>query len=327
MAAANEAPENPTRAGLGLLFPGQGAQQVGMGVALRRECPAARAVFEEADATLGWSVSRLAAEGPEDELTRTENLQPALLTVEVAALSALEALGPLSPLASIGHSLGEYAALVAASALEFADALRLVRLRGEAMGAALPAGEGGMAAVLGLSPEVVEEVCRQAAGQDVLSLANLNCPGQLVVSGHARALARAEPLFEAAGARGLIPLKVSQPFHSALMAPARERLEAALAGVRIAAPRWPVVANASGVPHQGPEDIRRSLGAQVTSPVRFSECVGWTLGRGARAFIELGPGKVLAGLLRRIDRQTRCLPVAEPGDLAAAAALAMETST
>ncbi|HOX45329.1 MAG TPA: ACP S-malonyltransferase [Myxococcota bacterium] len=326
MAAANEASPSPSRVGPAFLFPGQGAQHVGMGEALRRESAAARKVFAEADEVLGWSVTRLCLEGPEDELTRTENLQPALFTVSMAAVAALAERGPLRPSACLGHSLGEYAALAAAGALSFADALRLVRRRGEAMGAALPAGQGAMAAVLGLDEQAVATACAQAAGEDVLVVANLNCPGQVVISGHARALARAEGPLQAAGARGILPLKVSAPFHSALMRPAAERLREALAQVAVHAPSAPVLSNASGLPHGDPQDIRRALEAQLVSPVRWSACVGWVLGRGVRLFLELGPGKVLAGLLKRIDRQARCLSVAEPADLPAALA-ALEAAT
>jgi [acyl-carrier-protein] S-malonyltransferase len=321
MVAANEASPSVNRAGPAFLFPGQGAQQVGMGEALRRESAAARKVFAEADEVLGWSVTRLCLEGPEDALTRTENLQPALFTVSMAALGALAERGALRPSACLGHSLGEYAALAAAGALSFADALRLVRCRGEAMGAALPPGEGGMAAVLGLDEQAVAAACALAAGDDVLAMANLNCPGQVVISGHVRALARVEAPLQAAGARGILPLKVSAPFHSVLMRPAAERLHAALSQVAIVAPAAPVLSNVTGLPHGQPQDIRHALEAQLLSPVRWSACVGWVLEQGVRQFLELGPGKVLAGLLKRIDRQASCLPVAEPADLPAAAAL------
>lgn len=320
--AAAQADREPAGLRPALLFPGQGAQRVGMGRELLQASPAARSVFEQADAQLGWPLSRLCLEGPQEALTRTENLQPALYTVSIAAWRCLEPqlVGPAP--AAMGHSLGEYAALVAAGALSFADGLRAVAARGRAMAEAIEPGHGGMAAVIGLEAEVVQQVCAEvvaaAAPDGVLALANHNSPGQLVVSGHLALIAQAEPRFAAAGAKGMVRLDVSAPFHCALMRPAAERLAAVLAELELSAPRIPVLSNVTGRPHGEPADIRRRLVEQVTEPVRWVDCVRWALAAGVDRYLEVGPGRVLAGLLKRIDRRARVHGVATAQQAAAA---------
>ncbi len=293
-----------------------------MGRELLEDSPAAQQVLDRAERVLGWPVAKLCTQGPEQELTLTERLQPALFTMSMASLAALRAAGAEPPLAAMGHSLGEYAALVAAEALTFEDALRAVAERGRLMGQALPAGQGGMAAVIGLEGDAVAEVCRAQVQQDgqVLSVANLNSPGQVVISGHTEAIDAAEPALRQAGAKGLIRLKVSAPFHCELMRPAADGLAEVLAGMPFSAPRFPVLSNVTGQPHQQAEDIRRLLIEQVVRPVRWTDCVRWSLDAGAARFLEIGPGKVLAGLLRRIDRRAKALGVADPQGVAAAAA-------
>ena len=266
--------------------------------------PAARAVFERADAALGLPLSRLCFEGPEDELRRTEIQQPALLTTSIALLRALEAQGPLAPAFVLGHSLGEYTALVAAGALAFEDGVALVHARGRFMQEAVPPGKGAMAAVLGLGAEAVAEACREAARETgaVVSPANLNAPEQTVIAGEAHAVERAASLAKAAGAKRTVPLPVSAPFHCALMRPAAEKLAAELARVRFAAPSPPVISNVEAEPNADPARIPRLLAAQVTAPVRFVECVRRLAALGVRRVLEVGPGGVLTGLVARIER-------------------------
>ncbi len=316
--AASPPDRDPAGPGPVLMFPGQGSQHVGMGQSLLDASPAARLVFQLADEVLGWSVTDLCTKGPEQELTRTENLQPALFVVSMAALRALTSAVEPAPVAAMGHSLGEYAALVAAGAMDFSHALIAVRRRGEFMAEAVGEGEGGMAAVIGLQPEVVERICDDVAGDGgaVLSVANLNSPGQVVVSGHAEAIERTKAAFKEAGARGVIPLKVSAPFHCSLMRPAAERLEEVLGPIPISPPRFAVLSNVTGRPHGDPDSIRRLLVEQVIRPVRWIDCVRWTLDAGVDRFLEIGPGRVLAGLLRRIDRSVRCLGVCDPQTVA-----------
>jgi [acyl-carrier-protein] S-malonyltransferase len=319
---AAQADRGPAGLRPALLFPGQGAQRVGMGRELLQASPAARSVFEQADDQLGRPLSRLCLEGPEEALTRTENLQPALYTVSIAAWRCLEPQldGPAA--AAMGHSLGEYAALVAAGALSFAAGLRAVDARGRAMAEAVEPGSGGMAAVIGLEAEAVQRVCAEvvaAAEPDgVLALANHNSPGQVVVSGQLALIDRAEPRLREAGARGLVRLKVSAPFHCALMRPAADRLAAVLAELEFSAPRLPVLSNVTGRPHGQPDEIRRRLVEQVTEPVRWVDCVRWTQAAGVDRYLEVGPGRVLAGLLKRIDRRARVSGVATPEQAAAA---------
>jgi [acyl-carrier-protein] S-malonyltransferase len=290
---------------LALLFPGQGSQSVGMGRSLYESSPAARAVFEEADAVLKFPLSRLCFEGPEEDLKSTANTQPAILTHSVAALADLKSRFPerLEGLAFVaGHSLGEYSADVAAGALSFAEALRLVRRRGEFMQEAVAVGVGAMAAILGLSGDAVAAACRVAAGEEVVAPANFNSPEQTVIAGHAAAVARACEACKARGARRAIPLPVSAPFHCSLMAPARERLEPLLGEARFADPLWPVVTNVDACAVDRSEAIRDALVRQVDSPVRWVESVELLASRGVDRAIEVGPGNVLAGLVKRIAR-------------------------
>ncbi|HEY7140110.1 MAG TPA: ACP S-malonyltransferase [Methylomirabilota bacterium] len=285
---------------LAFCFPGQGSQAVGMGRAFHDASAAARAVFEEASDALGFDVAKLCFEGPEADLQLTANTQPAVLTVSVAGVRLLAERG-LVPAMVGGHSLGEYAALVAAGALEFRDAVGLVRRRGEFMQEAVPVGTGAMAAILGVELPVVEEICRDAAQGEVLDVANINSPGQIVVAGHRGAVERAVALAPARGGKRSVLLPVSAPFHCRLMAPAAERLAAALAGVRAADPRPPVVRNVDAELTTRADDVRPFLVRQVTAPVRWTDCVARMAREGCRTFLEVGPGKVLTGLLRRID--------------------------
>lgn len=289
-------------------FPGQGSQAVGMGASLADAYPEARAVFEEADDALGFELSRLCWEGPEEELKRTENAQPALLAHGVAAARVLVARG-VEPVAAAGHSLGEFSAHVAAGSLEFADAVRLVRVRGEAMAEAGRERQGSMAAVIGMQEADVERLCEEAGAGETLVPANYNSPGQIVISGATDAVRRAVGMAKERGARIAIELQVSGAFHSPLMAPAVEPLAAALAEVAVRSPRIPVVANVDASPVGGPDEIRRRLIDQVTGAVRWTDCVLALRDLGARRFIEPGPGNVLTGLLRRIDRSLEGQPV------------------
>jgi [acyl-carrier-protein] S-malonyltransferase len=296
------------------LFPGQGSQQVGMGKALAADDVTARRTFEEADEALGFSLSSLCFEGPEDELTRTANQQPAILACSIAAMRVVEARFGLTPTCTMGHSLGEWSALVAAGALTFADAVRLVHLRGRAMQEAVPEGQGAMAALLGLDIGVVEEVCRDAAEAQIVAPANENGGGQIVIAGHAAAIARASDLARTRGGK-VIPLKVSAPFHCALMSPAAIRVRDALVDIAMRPMRSPVISNVDAEASDDPERARRNLVEQVTSRVRWDASVRNALRIGVDAGIELGHGKVLAGLCKRIDKALRVVSVGSPADL------------
>lgn len=292
-----------------------------MGRALHDADAGARALFAEADAVLGYPLSKICFEGPEAELTSTANAQPAILTVSLAALGFLRARtgGAVAPLAMAGHSLGEYSALVAAGALRFADAVRLVHLRGKFMQEAVPAGVGAMAAILGLGADEVAAACREAAGAEVVSPANLNGGGQVVIAGHKAAVERACAAAKARGAKRAVPLAVSAPFHCALMQPAADRLAAELGRVEIAAPAVPVVTNVEATPNQDPTRVRELLTRQVTAPVRWEESVERLVSMGVTRAIEVGAGSVLAGLVRRIAPG---ITTASAGDPEAIVALA-----
>lgn len=284
-----------------LIFPGQGAQEVGMGRGLFDCYPAAREVFEKADEALGYSLSRIIFHGPEEELTKTENAQPAILAVSIATKAVIEQeLGiPLAPLLVAGHSLGEYTALVAARTLTLEDGVRLVHLRGKWMQEAVPVGQGSMAAILGLDPDRVEEACKEASMDQVCSPANFNAPGQVVISGHAEAVARAVEIARRLGARKAIPLKVSAPFHCNLMEPVADRLYEAFSECSWAPPAYPLVNNVSATVIHSTEEIRQALRKQTFSPVRWLESVREIEKSGISHFLEIGPGNVLSGLVRK----------------------------
>jgi [acyl-carrier-protein] S-malonyltransferase len=307
------------------VFPGQGSQAVGMGRALAEAFPVARLVFEEVDDALGQKLSRLMAEGPESELTLTENAQPALMAVSMAALRVLTAEGGFS-LADkaafvAGHSLGEYSALAAADALTLPDAARLLKRRGRAMQRAVPVGEGAMAALLGLDLEAAEAIAAAAreAGpkSEVVSVANDNAPGQVVVSGHKAAVERAVAIAAERGTKRSVMLPVSAPFHCALMQPAADEMREALAGTAIAMPAVPVVANVTAKPVSDPETIRRLLVEQVTGLVRWRESVLAMKAQGVEELIEIGAGKVLTGLTKRIDRELKGQAAGTPEEIEA----------
>ncbi|MBN8186443.1 ACP S-malonyltransferase [Salipiger thiooxidans] len=301
------------------IFPGQGAQAIGMGKALAAAFPAARAIFDEVDEALGEKLSALIWEGDADTLTLTENAQPALMATSMAALRALEAEGVAVTDASFvaGHSLGEYSALTAAGALSVADAARLLRTRGRAMQNAVPVGVGAMAALLGLDLVRAKAVAAEAANDgEVCAAANDNDPGQVVISGHKAAVARAVELAKALGAKRAVMLPVSAPFHCALMAPAAEAMAEALAEVSIAAPRVPLVANVSVEAVTDPDTIRALLVEQVTGSVRWRESVEYMIGNGVTEFWEIGAGKALSGMVRRIDRSASVAAIGTPEDVA-----------
>ncbi|MGY2052650.1 ACP S-malonyltransferase [Methylobacterium sp. JK268] len=303
------------------IFPGQGSQAVGMGAALAEAHPAAREVFREVDEALGQPLSRLMFEGPAEELTLTANAQPALMAASLAVVRVLEAERGLDLARDVafvsGHSLGEYSALAAAGALTIADTARLLRLRGEAMQRAVPLGTGAMAALLGLEIEAVEEIAGEAEQGEVCDVANDNGAGQVVVSGHRAAVERAVALAQGRGAKRAVMLNVSAPFHCRLMSPAAETMRAALDQVRLVAARVPVMANVLAAPISEPAAIRDALVRQVTGTVRWRECVGAMAAAGIDAFFEVGSGKVLTGLVKRIAPGASAAPIGAPADIAA----------
>ena len=301
------------------VFPGQGAQVVGMGRALAEAYPAARAVFDEVDAALGEKLSALIWEGEQEALTLTRNAQPALMATSIAAMRALETEGVAVTSAAYvaGHSLGEYSALCAAGALSLADTARLLRLRGQAMQEAVPVGLGAMAALLGLDFAAADAVAKEAAQGEVCQAANDNDPAQVVVSGHKGAVERALEIAKARGAKRAILLPVSAPFHCALMEPAARAMAEALAGVEVRVPKVPVVANVRASAVNDPALIRQLLVEQVTGPVRWRESVAWMAAQGVGEFWEIGAGKALSGMIRRIVKEAECRAVATPEDVAA----------
>lgn len=301
------------------VFPGQGSQVVGMGRDLAEAFPTARHLFEEVDDALGQGLARLMFEGPEDELTLTENAQPALMAVSMAVLRVLSADGGINLAKSAafvaGHSLGEYSALTAAGALELCDTARLLKLRGQAMQVAVPVGEGAMAALLGIEMAQVAEVVEEAARGEVCAVANDNAPGQIVISGHQAAVERAIELAKSKGAKRGVLLAVSAPFHCNLMAPAAERMSDALDGVALRRPVVPLVANVTACPEKDPDSLKRLLVEQVTGMVRWRESVLALRDAGVDTLVELGAGKVLSGLTRRCDRDLKSLNAATPRDI------------
>ncbi len=304
------------------LFPGQGSQAVGMGKEIFEASAAARAVFEEADGALNEKLSKLVFEGPIEELTLTANAQPAIVTTSIALLAALrEALPELAaPAFAAGHSLGEYSALVAAGALSLSDAVRLVRARGRAMQEAVPAGVGAMAAIMGMEPDPVREICKEAStGGEVVSPANFNAPGQIVIAGHKGAVARASELVGARKGKA-IALNVSAPFHCALMAPAARVVHDKLASVTVNVPKFPIVANVDAEPNVDPSRVKELLVRQVDGAVRWDDSIRFMSGHGVVKALEIGPGKTLAGLVRRIAKDLKVHSVNDPATLEGAAA-------
>lgn len=303
-----------------LVFPGQGSQFVGMGKSLADAEPAAKLVFEEVNDALSQDLSKIMWEGPEEDLRLTENTQPALMAVSLAVIRTLEAGGlKVDEIAShvAGHSLGEYSALAATGAFGIADAAKLLKLRGQAMQRAVPVGEGAMAAILGLSMDDVNAVCEEAAQGEIVVAANDNADGQIVVSGHKGAVERAIEIAKAKGAKRGLLLPVSAPFHCPLMQPAADEMKAALAAVDIKRPALPVIANVLAVPISEPEGIKTLLVKQVTGSVRWRESVGAMTSLGINQMVEVGAGKVLSGLARRIDTDLATANLQEPADIEA----------
>ena len=298
------------------VFPGQASQYSGMGKELAEKYPVARAVFDEADKALGFSVSKLCFEGTEDDLKLTANTQPAILTVSVAAGRVLAEKG-IVPDFVAGHSLGEYSALVAAGSVKFADAVKLVHKRGTYMQEAVPAGQGAMAAIMGLSPAVVQDACKRAAEGEICSPANLNSPEQTVISGHAGAVKRAVEIASQLGAKRSMVLPVSAPFHSALMMPAQEKLEEDLNAAAFEDLQVPLVTNVDADSIRQGEEARSALIRQVTMPVRWEESMRMLLDEGVNTFVEVGPGRVLTGLMRQIERSVATLNVEDEKSLQA----------
>jgi [acyl-carrier-protein] S-malonyltransferase len=310
---------------IAFVFPGQGSQKVGMGRALAEAHPECRAIFEAADAALGEPLSTLCFDGPEDRLVLTEHTQPAILTVSVAAWRLLDSRG-IRPDFVAGHSLGEYSAHVAAGTIAFDDAVRTVRRRGRYMQEAVPVGTGAMAAILGLDRDGVTAACAEAAEGDVVAPANLNAPGQVVIAGAAAAVVRAGEAARARGAKRVIPLPVSAPFHCALMRPAEARLAPDLRALTAAAPRVPVVANVDAALKVDAASAIEALIRQVSAPVLWEDVVMRLASEGVRAYVEVGPGTVLSGLIRKIHREARVANLETPANLEAVERLVQDVT-
>lgn len=294
---------------IAFVFPGQGAQAVGMGKTFYDSDPAAKRRFEQADDVLGFKLSQIIFEGPEDELKKTYNTQPALLATSIAVLESVRELG-IEPAFVAGHSLGEYSALVAAGVMSFEDAVKTVRARGEFMEQAVPNGKGAMAAVLGAEREALAELCRRVTAEvGVVEMANVNCPGQIVVSGTAEGVAAVAERGKEAGAKRVVPLEVSGPFHSSLMQPAADKLEKELAAAEFRDAAVPVIANVTARPVTSGEEFRRLLVRQVVSPVLWEDSVRYLIGEGVDTFVEIGSGTVLAGLIKKIDKTVKVVSV------------------
>ncbi len=304
---------------IAFIFPGQGSQHAGMGKDLVDNFPVARQIFEEANDALGFDLASLCYNGPEDDLKLTANTQPAILTTSVAAMRVLEAETGLVPVFAAGHSLGEYSALVCAGALAFADAVSTVRQRGTFMQEAVPVGTGSMAAILGLDPAILDTVCQEAAQGQVVSPANYNSEGQVVIAGHAEAVARAVELAKEKGAKRAMLLPVSAPFHCSLMAAAAERLAMVLADITVNEMTLPVIANVEAAPNQEASRVRDLLVRQVCAPVRWQETVACMVNLGVTRYIEIGPGKVLAGLVKRAAKGSTIQNVQNVADVSALA--------
>lgn len=311
---------------LAFVFPGQGSQKVAMLAAMAQQHDVIQETFSEASQVLGYDLWQLVQQGPQEELNLTERTQPMLLTAGVALWRLWQQLGGEQPTVMAGHSLGEFTALVCARSIAFTDAVKLVQQRGAFMQSAVPVGVGAMAAIIGLADEAINEACREAAQGQVVAAVNYNSPGQVVIAGHAEAVARAAELCKAAGAKRALPLPVSAPFHTDLMRPAGEQLAEAIAAIEVQAPQIPVVHNVNASIEADPQLIRQLMVEQIYSPVQWVACVRSMLDQGVAATAECGPGKVLSGLNRRIDKSIAVASLEQPESLDKALAMARELS-